>query len=81
LLYRSETFYLAVTVDAPEPTAGEVGKYLGVDLGIITLAATSDGELLNHSAGPKHAHVNQVRARCSRLRQKLQKKGTTARNA
>ncbi len=76
LLYRSETFYLAVTVDAPEPTPGEVGEYIGVDLGIITLATTSDGEFLNHSAGPKHAHVNQVRARFSRFRQKLQKKGT-----
>ena len=76
LLYRSETFYLAVTVDAPEPTPGEGGEYLGVDLGIITLAATSDGQFLNHAAGPKHAHVNQVRARFSRFRQKLQKKGT-----
>jgi putative transposase len=83
LLYRkqSDTFFLAVTVDAPEPEPGEPqpAEYLGVDLGIITLAATSDGELLNHSAGPhfpKQAHINQVRARFSRLRAKLQKKGT-----
>ncbi len=76
LLYRDGTFYLAVTVDAPEATPTEPVEYLGVDLGIITLAATSDGELLNHSTGPKHAHVNQVRARYSRFRAKLQKKGT-----
>jgi putative transposase len=78
LLYRasSDTFFLAVTVDAPEPTPDEASEYLGVDLGIITLAATSEGEFLNHSTGPKHAHVNQVRARYSRFRQKLQKKGT-----
>ncbi len=44
-----------------------LSEYLGVDLGIITLAATSDGEFLNHSAGPKHAHVNQVRARYQSL--------------
>jgi IS605 OrfB family transposase len=76
LLYRNGTFYLACTVDAPEPTPNEPAEYLGVDLGVITLAATSDGELLNHTTGPKHAHVNQVHARYSRFRAKLQKKGT-----
>lgn len=76
LLYRNGTFFLACTVDAPEPTPSEPSEFLGVDLGIITLAATSDGELLNHTTGPKHAHVNQVRARFSRLRAKLQQKGT-----
>jgi IS605 OrfB family transposase len=80
LLYResSDTFFLAVTVDAPEPEPGEAQPtdYLGVDLGVITLAATSDGELLNHSVGPKQAHINQVRARYGRFRQRLQKKGT-----
>jgi IS605 OrfB family transposase len=76
LLYRSGRFYLAVTVDAPQPPPDEVSDYLGVDLGIIMLAATSDGEFLNRSTGPKHAHTNEVRARFSRLRQKLQKRGT-----
>jgi len=76
LLYRNDTFFLAVTVDAPEPTPADTDEFLGVDLGIIQLATTSDGEFLNSSAGPKHAHVNQVRARYSRFRAKLQKKGT-----
>jgi IS605 OrfB family transposase len=78
LLYRkhSNTFFLAITVDAPEPTPDDTSDYLGVDLGVITLAATADGEFLNHSTGPKHAHINQVRARYSRFRAKLQKKGT-----
>ena len=80
LLYRNDTFFLAITVDAPEPTPTDTDEFLGVDLGIIQLATTSDGEFLNYSAasthGQKHAHVNQVRARYSRLRQKLQKKGT-----
>jgi IS605 OrfB family transposase len=78
LLYRNGTFFLAVTVDAPEPEPGEPQPtdYLGIDLGVITLAATSDGELLNHSTGPKHAHINQVRARYSRFRRTLQQKGT-----
>jgi IS605 OrfB family transposase len=80
LLYRmrSNTFFLAITVDAPESPPDEASDYLGVDLGVITLDATSDGEFLNHSTGPTHAHINQVRARYSRFRQKLQKKGTKA---
>ncbi len=76
LLYRNDTFFLAITVDAPEPTPTDTDDFLGVDLGIIQLATTSDGAFLNYSAGPKHSHVNQVRARYSRFRQKLQKKGT-----
>jgi IS605 OrfB family transposase len=78
LLYRasSATFLLAMSVDAPEPIPAETAEFLGVDLGIIQLATTSDGEFLNYSTGPKHAHVNQVRARYSRFRQKVQKKGT-----
>jgi IS605 OrfB family transposase len=63
-------------LDAPEPAPTDTDDFLGVDLGIIQLATTSDGEFLNHSTGPKHSHVNQVRARYSRFRQKLQKKGT-----
>ncbi|HLJ81548.1 MAG TPA: transposase, partial [Ktedonobacterales bacterium] len=39
---------------------------------------TSDGEFLNHSSGPKHAHVNEVRARFSRFRHKLQTRHTTS---
>jgi predicted transposase len=80
LLFRksTNTFFLAVTVDAPEPEPSELPPtdYLGVDLGVITLAATSDGELLNYAAGPKCAHISQVRARYVRFRRKLQKKGT-----
>lgn len=63
-------------MDAPEPIPDEASEYVGVDLGVITLAATSDGEFLNHSTGPKHAQVHQVRARYSRFRAKLQQKGT-----
>jgi IS605 OrfB family transposase len=78
LLYcaSSATFLLAITIDTPEPTPAETDDFVGVDLGIIQLATTSDGEFLNYSTGPKHAHVNQVRTRYSRFRQKLQKNGT-----
>ncbi|HEU4782978.1 MAG TPA: RNA-guided endonuclease TnpB family protein [Ktedonobacterales bacterium] len=76
LLYRNDTFFLAITVDAPESTPTDTDDFLGVDLGIIQLATTSDGAFLNYSAGPKHSHMNQVRARYSRFRAKLQKQGT-----
>src|SRR5215831_14884650 len=38
LLYRqrTDTFFLAITVDAPEPTPDETSEYLGVDLGVMT---------------------------------------------
>jgi putative transposase len=76
LLYRSGTFFLACTVDAPEPSANEVSEFIGVDLGVINIATTSDGEIANHGQGIVHAHVNTVRGRYARLRAKLQKKGT-----
>jgi putative transposase len=78
LLYRkaSRTFFLALTIDRPEPEPAPVADFLGVDLGVVTLVATSDSELLNQTASPVHAHVNVVRARYSRMRQKRQRKGT-----
>src|SRR5262249_46553279 len=59
LLYRAsaKTFFLAITVDAPEPTPGEAAEFLGVDMGIVNSATTSDGELVSGS------HINHVRAR------------------
>ena len=76
LLYRNGTFFLACAMDAPEPNPNEASEFLGVDLGIINIAATSDGEIINHGQGIIHAHINTVRARFSRMRAKLQKKGT-----
>ena len=70
LLYREGTFYLSVTADSPEPTPDEPTGFLGVDLGIVNIATTSDGEVF---AGRV---VQNVRARFSRLRAKLQRKGT-----
>lgn len=70
LIYRNGTFYLAVVVDVPEPPTGEPGEWLGVDLGIVNLAADSDGD--TYSGG----HVNGLRKRHAKLRARLQAKGT-----
>src|SRR5262249_24467631 len=55
---------------------GEASEYLGVDLGVVNIASTSDGEIVNQGQGIVHAHVNTVRARYARLRAKLQEKRT-----
>lgn len=63
-------FYLFATCDIDEPTEDDVSDYMGVDLGIVNIATTDDGQRYSGS------HVNQVRHRNLKLRRKLQKKGT-----
>jgi IS605 OrfB family transposase len=70
LCYMGGEFYLLATCEIDEPTSEQVETFLGIDAGIVNIATDSDGEV--HRAN----HVNQVRHRHRRLRQKLQKKGT-----
>jgi IS605 OrfB family transposase len=71
LIYRDSNFYLAITVDVPnEPIKSIPTEWLGVDLGIVNIAADSDG--VQHSGKA----VRAMRARNRRLRQRLQSKGT-----
>src|SRR5579859_5242346 len=42
LIYRKGTFYLAVTLEVPEPTPDTPDGTLGVDLGIVNLATDSE---------------------------------------
>ncbi len=71
LIYRNGTFYLALTVDAPEPEPElDPSGTLGVDLGIANLATDSDGEI--HTS----ERVEKSRKRYERIRAKLQKAGT-----
>ncbi|HEV2661949.1 MAG TPA: transposase [Ktedonobacteraceae bacterium] len=70
LLYRNETWFLAVTLDVPTPTPDEVTDTLGVDLGIINLATDSTGETFSGHA------VEHNRKRHHELRQRLQRRGT-----
>lgn len=70
LVLRNSKFYLFVSVDVPDTEKKTVLGWLGVDVGIVNIATTSDGD--NFSG----THLNNLRARANRLRRRLQKKGT-----
>ncbi|MFF5710790.1 RNA-guided endonuclease InsQ/TnpB family protein [Streptomyces sp. NPDC012756] len=70
LVLRDGMFFLIATVDLPEPEVFEPDGFLGVDLGIVNIATTSDGEILAGRA------LNRYRERHRDLRRKLQKKHT-----
>lgn len=70
LVYRDGEWYLYATVEYTEPLESEIAGWVGVDLGIVNIAVTSDGAI--HAGG----QVNALRHRHRRLRQRLQKKGT-----
>lgn len=71
LIYRDAKFYIAVTIDIPDPgDLAEPVDWLGVDLGVANIATDSDG--VAHSG----AALRAVRRRHRRLRQRLQAKGT-----
>jgi IS605 OrfB family transposase len=72
LVYRDGTFYLYCTLDVPEPPLGEVEDYLGIDLGIVNLAADSDGTIYSGAGVEHHRRVNAHR------RRNFQRKGTHA---
>jgi IS605 OrfB family transposase len=91
LVSRDGDLYLYATVDVEDrPLNESPSGWLGVDLGIVNPAVTSDGETLPRPIrlpGPKGkpghpdrqgsgGHVNSVRYRNLKLRRKLQKKGT-----
>ncbi|CBG68618.1 conserved hypothetical protein [Streptomyces scabiei 87.22] len=71
LLYRDGMWFLNATCEVPEaPPNTEPHDFLGIDLGIVNIATTSDGEIM---AGRE---LNRIRARERTLRGKLQKKNT-----
>jgi putative transposase len=70
LIFRDRKWYLHATCEVPEPEPVDPSGWLGVDLGIVNIATTSDGK--RHIG----SHLNRVRHRNCRLRAKLQAKGT-----
>ena len=61
---------MVACVDVPEPPEDDTKEFLGVDLGIVNIASDNTG---TQYAGNK---LNSTRNRYSRIRKKLQKKGT-----
>ena len=72
LVYRDGAWYLFATVEYTKPPESEITGWVGVDLGIVNIAVTSDGAI---HAGRQ---VTALRHRHRKLRQRLQKKGTKA---
>jgi putative transposase len=71
LFHRDGMWFLLATCDVPEaPMNADPVDFLGVDLGIVNIATTSDGKIL---AGRE---LNRMRVRERKLRTKLQKKNT-----
>ena len=71
LLYRDGRWLLMVTVDVPEAALNEhPAGWLGVDLGIVNIATTSDGERMSSRV------INRYRRRQLALRRRLQAKQT-----
>jgi putative transposase len=65
LVSRDGRFYLYATVDVSESTPVEVHDWLGADLGVVNLAATSDGDTFTGEA------IEWMRQRYHRRRQAL----------
>jgi IS605 OrfB family transposase len=71
LVYRDRMWFLNATCEVPEAAPNtDPTDFLGIDLGIVNIATTSDGEIM---AGRE---INRVRVRERGLRAKLQKKNT-----
>ncbi len=91
LCFRRGAYYLDLVVEVEEaPMNTEPTGFIGVDLGIVNLAVTSDGEVLPrpiHQPAKKGraatarrqgsgAHLNALRYSNLKLRRRLQEKGT-----
>ncbi|MEV8513382.1 transposase [Dactylosporangium sp. NPDC051484] len=72
LVHRDGMWFLYATVEVDEPAVFEPDGFLGVDMGIASIAYDSDG---NRYAG---TNLNGYRRRQLRLRKRLQEKGTTS---
>ena len=72
LLHRDGKWVLIATCDVPETEQYEPSGFLGIDLGIVNIATTSDGQIM---AGRK---LNRYRRRQRDLRRKLQARHTAS---
>lgn len=67
---RQGDYYIGIQIKRDDPVPKEAEEFIGVDLGIVNVAVTSDGTTYDAE------HVNEVRDRYARTRASLQRKGT-----
>jgi IS605 OrfB family transposase len=73
LIHRDGMWFLHATVDSPDAPLNEpVSGFLGVDLGIVNIATTSDADRMSGS------RLNRYRKRQQRIRRRLQAKKTSS---
>jgi IS605 OrfB family transposase len=72
LVHRDGHWLLHAVIDVPEAPLRNPAGFLGVDLGIVNIATTSDGDRMSGS------HLNRYRKRQQRLRKRLQAKKTAS---
>ena len=70
LVLRNGTFYLLISIETPVAPPIDTDRFVGVDLGIVTLATTSDGETFSGDG------VERVRQRSATTRRTLQSTNT-----
>jgi len=70
LVYKKGKFYLFQTVDIPEEDIEDVEEFIGVDMGLLEIAALSNGK--NFSS----KKLNDYREKRQKVRSSLQSKGT-----
>ncbi|MDG6245033.1 MAG: transposase [Methanolobus sp.] len=70
LIYHNNTFYLMIVVNVPDADPIDPNGVIGVDMGIVNIATTSDGEIFS---GKK---CTEIRQHYSTLKATLQSVGT-----
>lgn len=70
LVTKKGKWYLFQTVEVPEDDIKDVEDFIGIDLGIMNIATTSDGEIMSGKT------LNQYREKRQRIRSSIQAKGT-----
>jgi IS605 OrfB family transposase len=72
LIYKNKEFYLQAVVEVPEAQLVSAQDFLGVDLGIVNLATTSEGQVFSGQ------QVDAIRERYTGLKARLQSCGSVS---
>ena len=72
LQIKNGTFFLCIALDIPEDSPKEINDFLGLDLGVINIATTSNGEIFSSEK------IEQIRTKYLKRRKLLQRKAAKA---